>query len=72
MTLREADRQARKVLKAVLTLAPGLLVLWVLATFATGHRPVLGAFIVLGYFGTCCGIGYGYSRARAVMQASPR
>ena len=72
MMLREADRRARKVLKAVLTLAPGLLVLWGIATLAIGNRPVLGAFVVLGYFGACCGIGYGRSRARAVMQASPR
>ena len=69
MTLREAERRAREVLKAVLALAPGLLVLWILATFAIGHRPVLGAFLALGYFGMCCGIGYGFSRSRARVRA---
>ena len=76
MTLGEADRRAREVLKAVLSLAPGLLVLWGIATFAIGNRPVLGAFVALGYFSMCCGIGYGYSRSRArvraVTEASPR
>ena len=65
MTLREAGRRAREVLKAVLVLAPGLLVLWGIATFATGDRPVLGALIAIGYFVVCCGIGFGYSRSRA-------
>jgi hypothetical protein len=67
VTLREADRRAREVLKAVIVLAPGLLVLWGIATFATGDRPVLGALIAIGYFVVCCGIGFGYgfSRSRA-------
>jgi len=69
MTLREADRRAREVLKAVLALAPGLLFLWAIATFATGERPVLGALIALGYFALCCGIGYSYSRSRARVRA---
>lgn len=74
--LGEVDRRGREVVKAVLALAPGLLVLWAIATFATGNRPVLGAFVALGYFGMCCGVGYGYSRSRArvrtVTEASPR
>ena len=65
MRLRGTDRRAPEVLKAVLALAPGLLLLWGIATFATGDRPVLGALIAIGYFGVCCGIGFGYSRSRA-------
>jgi hypothetical protein len=65
MTLREADRRAREVLKAVLMLAPGLLVLWGIATWATGDRPMLGALIAIGYFVGCCGIGVGYSHSRS-------
>jgi hypothetical protein len=71
MTLREAGRRAREVLKAVLMLAPGLLVLWGIATLATGDRPVLGALITIGYFVVCCGIGFGYSRSRAGARAMP-
>ena len=72
MTLREADRRVREVLKGVLMLVPGLLVLWGIATFASGDRPVLGALIALGYFVVCCGIGfgYGYSRSRARVRAA--
>ena len=69
MSLREAGRRAREMLKAVVVLAPGLLVLWGIATFAIGNRPVLGAFVALGYFSMCCGIGYGYSRSRARVRA---
>jgi hypothetical protein len=71
MSLREAGRRAREVLKAVLVLAPGLLVLWGIATFATGDRPVLGALITIGYFVVCCGIGFGYSRARGRAVTAP-
>ena len=75
MTLREADRRVREVLKGVLMLVPGLLVLWGIAAFATGDRPLLGALIVLGYIVVCCGIGYGYgysrSRARGLALTAP-
>ena len=62
MTLREADERVRKALwgflKPVLTIGPGLLVAWGIATFATGDRPLLGAFIVLGFIALCAGIGF--------------
>ena len=70
MTLRESDRPVREVLKGVLMLVPGLLVLWGIATFATGDRPLLGGLIVLGYIVVWCGIGYGYSRSRARVRAA--